>query len=51
MSDIAIKVEGLGKKYRIGSRKSGDLRESFGNFWRRIKPNHQITKSPNQPIA
>lgn len=32
MSDIAIKVEGLGKKYRIGHKKSGDLRESFGNL-------------------
>lgn len=48
MSDIAIKVEGLGKKYRIGKSKSGDLRESFGNFWRRFKPNQQINKSTNQ---
>ena len=30
MTDIAIKVEGLGKKYKIGSRKSGEFRESFG---------------------
>jgi lipopolysaccharide transport system ATP-binding protein len=37
MNDIAIKVEGLGKKYKIGSRKIGDLRESFGLFWRKIK--------------
>ncbi|MDH5399264.1 MAG: ABC transporter ATP-binding protein [Cyclobacteriaceae bacterium] len=27
---IAIKVEGLGKKYKIGRKKSGDLRESVG---------------------
>lgn len=37
MSDIAIKVEGIGKKYRIGQKKSGELRETFGNlirtFW------------------
>lgn len=31
MSDIAIKLEGLGKKYVIGQQKSGDLRSSFGD--------------------
>lgn len=31
MSDIAIKVEGLGKKYLIGSQKSDDIRNAFGN--------------------
>lgn len=31
MSDIAVKVEGLGKKYVIGHQKSGDLRNSFGD--------------------
>jgi lipopolysaccharide transport system ATP-binding protein len=31
MSDIAIKVEGLGKKYVIGQQKSGDFRNAFGN--------------------
>jgi lipopolysaccharide transport system ATP-binding protein len=30
MSDVAIKVEGVGKKYVIGHQLSGDLRESFG---------------------
>lgn len=30
MSDIAVKVEGLGKKYIIGQQKSGDFRQSFG---------------------
>ena len=48
MRDWAIKVEGLGKKYRIGKSKSGDLRVSFGNFLRRFKPNQQINKSTNQ---
>ena len=43
MSDIAIKVEGLGKKYKIGSRKSGEFRESFGNFWDKMK-NSFVTK-------
>ena len=49
MSDIAIKVEGLGKKYRIGRRKSGDLRESFGNFIRKFRSNQQISGSSKQP--
>lgn len=30
MSDIAIKVEGLGKEYIIGHKKEGDLRNAFG---------------------
>ena len=51
MRDWAIKVEGLGKKYRIGKSKSGDLRESFGNFLRRFKPNQQINKSTNQHLG
>lgn len=33
MSDIAIKVEGIGKRYRIGKKKSGELRETFTHFW------------------
>lgn len=32
MSDIAIKVENLGKCYQIGQHKSGDFRESFGGW-------------------
>ena len=34
MSDIAIKVEHLGKSYRIGTQKSGSLRESLADKWR-----------------
>ncbi|UII21831.1 ABC transporter ATP-binding protein [Fulvivirga ligni] len=30
MGDIAIKVEGLGKKYEIGHKKEGDFRSAFG---------------------
>ncbi len=37
MSDIAIKVEGIGKRYKLGHKKSGDLRESFSNLWNKIK--------------
>lgn len=31
MSDIAVTVENLGKEYRIGHQKTGDLRSSFHN--------------------
>jgi lipopolysaccharide transport system ATP-binding protein len=45
MADIAINVDGLGKMYKIGKKKSGDLRESFSHFWNKFKPstvtNHQ----------
>lgn len=36
MSDIAVKVEGLGKKYVIGRQKSGDFRNSFGDKIKRL---------------
>ena len=47
MSDIAIKVEGIGKRYRIGKKKSGELRETFGNLIRTFKP----TATSQQPAA
>lgn len=37
MSNIAVKVEGISKKYQIGSMASGTLRETLGNKWRSIK--------------
>jgi lipopolysaccharide transport system ATP-binding protein len=37
MSDIAIQVENLGKRYEIGQAKSGDLRESFGNWLNKFR--------------
>ncbi|WP_224998100.1 polysaccharide ABC transporter ATP-binding protein [Cesiribacter sp. SM1] len=37
MSDIAIKVENLGKCYQIGHAKSGELRESFGQWFKKLK--------------
>lgn len=37
MSEIAIRVEGIGKKYKIGRKKSGEFRESFSHLWERIK--------------
>ena len=36
MSQIAVKVENLGKKYLIGHQKSGDLRETFGQTLRKV---------------
>jgi lipopolysaccharide transport system ATP-binding protein len=36
MSDIAINVEGLSKLYRIGSQKSGSLRETLNNTWNQL---------------
>lgn len=36
MSDIAIKVEGLGKEYIIGHQKQGDLMNSFSAGWKRL---------------
>ncbi len=50
MSDIAISVEGLGKKYKIGRRKSGNLRDSLSSIFKRNSHNHPITQSPNQQI-
>lgn len=45
MGDFAIKAENIGKKYKIGHRKSGDFRESFGNFLSRICSNGESHKS------
>jgi lipopolysaccharide transport system ATP-binding protein len=47
MSDIAIRVEGIGKKYRIGQKKSGELRETFGNLFRSFK----LANDSQQPAA
>lgn len=52
MSEVAIRVEDLGKKYNIGSDKAADLRNAFGNFVKKYNPfsDHQLTKSHNLPI-
>lgn len=36
MSDIAIKVEGLGKEYIIGQQKQGDIMNSFSTGWKQL---------------
>ena len=38
MSEVAIRVEGLGKQYDLGSRKTGDLRNAFGDYVHKIIP-------------
>ena len=37
MSEIAVRVENLGKSYQIGQAKSGDFRETFGSWLDRIR--------------
>ena len=37
MSDIAVKVENLGKCYQIGQAKSGDFRDSFGGWMDKLR--------------
>jgi len=38
MSEVAIRVESLGKKYHLGSNKAADLRNAFGDFISKFKP-------------
>jgi len=44
MTDIAIKVEGLGKEYIIGHKKSGDLRNSFSDKVKKVLGRHNSFK-------
>ncbi|MCG8310519.1 MAG: ABC transporter ATP-binding protein [Cytophagales bacterium] len=37
MSDSLVKVEGIGKRYKIGRRKSAEMRETFSNFLTLLK--------------
>lgn len=48
MSEVVIRVENLGKKYRIGTPAAGDFRNAFGQFIQRIYPfsDRQGTGSP-----
>ncbi|WKN29781.1 ABC transporter ATP-binding protein [Porifericola rhodea] len=38
MSEVAIRVENLGKKYHLGGKKSGSFRESVSNLFKKSKP-------------
>lgn len=48
MSDLAIKVEQLGKKYTIGTSKSGDLRASMVNFFNRFRSAEKRTTEESE---
>lgn len=45
MSDVVIKAEKLGKKYRIGKRHSGDLRNAFGNWIKSVRTTDKSSDS------
>jgi len=45
MSEVAIRVVDLGKKYTLGSRKTGDLRNTFGHFARKANPFRKVGES------
>lgn len=46
MSEVVIRVENLGKKYRIGASKAADLRHAFGDFVNRFYPFPKNEKYP-----
>ena len=52
MSDIAIRVENLGKRYQLGASKSGSFRESMSSlFRRRSRAESHLASSPQQPAS
>ena len=53
MSDVAIHVENLGKKYKIGRHTAGDLRNAFGNFIRNIQggKSHEVATATEPTYA
>ena len=46
MSEVVIEVRELGKKYRIGASRAGDLRNAFGDFIKNINPFHTYEERP-----
>lgn len=42
MDDVAIRVENISKKYRLGTGKSGSFRESLTNKFSLLKKNKKI---------
>lgn len=46
MTDIAIRVENLGKKYQLGGQKSGSFRESLLQLFRAKGGGRQETGQP-----
>ena len=52
MSDTAIRVENLGKRYQLGAAKSGSFRESMSSlFRRRSRAESHLASSPQQPAS
>ena len=51
MTDTAIRVENLGKRYKLGAAKSGSFRESMSSLFRRPgSPGHSASNpTPNTP--
>jgi len=50
MSDVAIRVENLGKKYQLGASKSGSFRESLSRIFRsKGRPSEGTPTSNTQP--
>jgi lipopolysaccharide transport system ATP-binding protein len=50
MSEVAIRVQNLGKKYQLGSNKAADLRNAFGEFISKFKPSdNNFTKLNRLP--
>ena len=39
MSDVVIKVENLGKQYRLGQVGTGTITHDFNRWWHRIRGN------------
>lgn len=48
MSEIAVRVENLGKCYQIGQAKSGDFRESFGSWIDKVRGRSDVKVSENK---
>ena len=57
MTDTAIRVENLGKRYQLGAAKSGSFRESMSRLFRRRSESHPASShqhpasSPQYPAS
>ena len=51
MTDIAIRVENLGKRYQLGAPKSGSFRESLSHLFRRENGKRRPEAGKNDPVS
>ena len=55
MTNIAIQVENLGKRYQLGDQKSGSFRESLSTLFQRTEKGRRKTENgtedPSRPAA